>query len=126
MPTTTTSKKGTITQVVGVVVDVEFEGHLPAIYNAITVELNGKPLLLEVAQHLSQNSVRAVALGPTDGLARGTAAADTGAPISVPIGDKTLGRMFNVIGEPIDGKPAPVGVKIGPIHRQPPSLIEQN
>jgi F-type H+-transporting ATPase subunit beta len=126
MPTTTSTKKGTVTQVVGVVVDVEFEGHLPAIYNAITVELNGKLLLLEVAQHLSQNSVRAVALGPTDGLARGAGASDTGAPISVPIGDKTLGRMFNVIGEPIDGKPAPTDVKVGPIHRQPPSLMEQN
>jgi F-type H+-transporting ATPase subunit beta len=124
--TATRTKKGTITQVVGVVVDVEFDGHLPAIYNAITAELNGKPLILEVAQHLSQNAVRAIALGPTDGLSRGVAVTDTGAPISVPIGDKTLGRMFNVIGEPIDGKPAPVGVKIGPIHRQPPSLVEQN
>ncbi|MBX4197432.1 F0F1 ATP synthase subunit beta [Candidatus Saccharibacteria bacterium] len=120
------TKKGTVIQVVGVVVDVEFEGHLPAIYNAITVELNGKPLLLEVAQHLSQQAVRTVALGPTDGLTRGTAATDTGAPISVPIGDATLGRMFNVIGEPIDGLPALKNPKLGPIHRSAPSLTDQN
>jgi F-type H+-transporting ATPase subunit beta len=120
------AKKGTVIQVVGVVVDIEFEGHLPSIYNAVTVELNDKPLVLEVAQHLSQQAVRAIALGPTDGLTRGTAAVDTGAPISVPIGDATLGRMFNVIGEPIDGKPAPINPKLGPIHRAAPSLADQN
>jgi F-type H+/Na+-transporting ATPase subunit beta len=119
-------KTGTIIQIVGVVVDVEFDGHLPSIYNALKVELDGKTLVLEVAQHLSQQSVRAIALGPTDGLSRGAGVSDTGAPISVPIGDITLGRMFNVIGEPIDGKPAPVNAKLGPIHRAPPSLIDQN
>ncbi len=129
MPTTTTkstTKKGTIIQVVGVVVDIEFDGHLPAIYNALTLELDGKKLLLEVAQHLSQRSVRAIALGPTDGLNRGTTVTDTGASISVPVGDKTLGRMFNVIGEPIDGKPQVDKPVMGPIHRDPPSLMDQN
>src|SRR5579872_6722237 len=102
--TKTQTKNGTIVQIVGVVVDVEFEsGRLPAINNALNVELNGKNLVLEVAQHTSQKTVKAVALGPTDGLVRGVAVADTGAPISVPVGDETLGRMFNVVGEPIDG-----------------------
>src|SRR5437868_12280896 len=130
MPTTattrTTTKKGTVIQIVGVVVDAEFEGRLPAIYNALRVEIDGKPLVLEVAQHLSQRAVRAIALGPTDGLTRGTAVTDTGAPISVPIGDKTLGRMFNVLGDPIDGKAAPKDPVYGPIHRDPPALTDQN
>jgi F-type H+-transporting ATPase subunit beta len=122
----TKSKEGEVVQIVGVVIDVEFEGHLPAIYNGLKLELNGKTLTLEVAQHLSRNAVRAISLGPTDGLKRGTKVADTGAPISVPIGDETLGRMFNVTGEPIDGKEAPKNVKLGPIHRDPPTLIEQS
>jgi len=130
MPATETkktdTKKGSIIQVVGVVIDVEFEGNLPAIYNALTVEHDGKALVLEVAQHLSQRAVRAIALGPTDGLARGAEVTDTGAPISVPIGDKTLGRMFNVIGEPIDGKPQVDKPVFGPIHRDPPALTDQN
>ncbi|MBX4199387.1 F0F1 ATP synthase subunit beta [Candidatus Saccharibacteria bacterium] len=124
--TKTTTKKGVVIQIVGVVVDVEFEGHLPSIYNALTVELDGQQLMLEVAQHLSQQSIRAIALGPTDGLTRGAVVTDTGSPISVPIGEATLGRMFNVIGEPIDGKPALSKPKLGPIHRQPPSLTDQN
>ncbi|MBX4190633.1 F0F1 ATP synthase subunit beta [Candidatus Saccharibacteria bacterium] len=122
----TSTKKGTIIQIVGVVVDVEFEGRLPAIYNALTVEVEDQQLVLEVAQHLSQRAVRAIALGPTDGLTRSVAVADTGAPISVPVGDPTLGRMFNVLGAPIDGKPALKNVKTGPIHRDPPALIDQN
>ncbi len=118
---------GKVIQVVGVVVDVEFSGSLPAINNAIELEVNGQKLILEVAQHLSQNTVRTVALGATDGLARGVKAIDTGAPISVPIGNQTMGRMFNVLGEPIDGQPAPkAGVKMAPIHRQAPTLEEQN
>ncbi len=124
--TKTTSKAGTIIQIVGVVVDVEFDGHLPAIYNALTLKHNDGDLVLEVASHLSQRSVRAIALGPTDGLRRGITVRDTGAPISVPIGDKTLGRMFNVTGQPIDGKPAVAGAQLGPIHRDPPALTEQN
>jgi len=130
MPTTTQPKtkttKGSIIQIVGVIVDVEFDSNLPAIYNALSVEHSGKTLVLEVAQHISQRVVRAIALGPTDGLSRGASVSDSGAPISVPIGDATLGRMFNVLGEPIDGKPALVKPKLGPIHRDPPSLMDQN
>jgi F-type H+-transporting ATPase subunit beta len=122
----TSAMKGTIIQIVGVVVDAEFEGRLPAIYNALTVEVDGQPLVLEVAQHLSQRAVRAIALGPTDGLTRGVSVTDTGAPISVPIGEATLGRMFNVLGAPIDGKPALKDPKVGPIHRDPPTLTDQN
>ncbi len=118
---------GVITQVVGVVVDVEFEqGHLPAIYNALEVELKGNKILFEVAQHLSESSVRAISLGTTDGLERGTKALDTGAPISVPVGDETLGRMFNVIGEPIDGKKENNFKEHAPIHREPPKFVEQS
>jgi F-type H+/Na+-transporting ATPase subunit beta len=124
--TKTRTSGGTVIQIVGVVVDVEFEGKLPAIYNALTVEHEGKNLVFEVAQHLSQRAVRAIALGPTDGLSRGTEVKDTGASISVPVGDATLGRMFNVFGEPIDGKPALTNPKLGPIHRDPPSLTDQN
>ena len=121
----TKASTGTITQIVGVVVDVEFAGStLPAIYNALEVELEGKKLVLEVAQHLSEASVRAVALGSTDGLERGTTVLDTGAPISVPIGEATLGRMFNVVGEPIDNKGGTFTQK-APIHKTPPPLIDQ-
>jgi F-type H+-transporting ATPase subunit beta len=120
------TKKGTISQVVGVVVDVEFEqGHLPSIYNAIHAELGDKTLVLEVAQHLSENSVRAIALSSTDGLKRGAKVVDTGAPISVPVGKETMGRMFNVVGEPIDGKKGEFK-KRAPIHRAPPALSEQS
>src|SRR5579862_4550898 len=126
MPIATKTKDGTITQVVGVVVDVEFSvDHLPAIYNALETELEGKKLVLEVAQHLSESSIRAIALGSTDGLERGAVVVDTGMPISMPIGDTTLGRMFNVIGEPIDGKGGEFKEK-APIHKLPPSLIEQS
>ncbi len=120
------TKKGTISQVVGVVVDVEFEqGHLPSIYNAIHADLGDKKLVLEVAQHLSENSVRAIALSSTDGLKRGAIVVDTGAPISVPVGKETMGRMFNVVGEPIDGKKGDFN-KRAPIHRAPPALSEQS
>jgi F0F1-type ATP synthase beta subunit len=119
-------KDGVIIQIVGVVVDVEFQDHLPAIYNGLTLPHDGKTLTLEVAQHLSRNTVRAISLGPTDGLARGAKVADTGAPISVPVGDKTLGRMFNVTGQAIDGKEDPKDVQLGPIHRDAPTLIEQS
>lgn len=127
MSTATVEKfKGKISQVVGVVVDVEFDGgHLPAIYNALKVRLNDKDLMFEVAQHLSESSVRAIALGTTDGLERGTEAVDTGAAISVPVGESTLGRMFNVIGEPIDSKGGTFK-DTAPIHRAPPPLIDQS
>jgi F-type H+-transporting ATPase subunit beta len=117
--------KGKVTQVVGVVADVEFEGHLPAIYNALEVKHGDQTLVMEVAQHLSKNSVRAVAMGPTDGLTRGSDATDTGQPISVPVGDDTLGRMFNVIGEPIDNQPAPKGSRAS-IHASAPLLEDQS
>jgi F-type H+-transporting ATPase subunit beta len=117
---------GKISQIVGVVVDVDFAGgKLPEIYNALEVELDGKKLVLEVAQHLSESSVRAIALGGTDGLRRGTKVIDTSAAISVPIGQKTLGRMFNVIGEPIDGLGGEFK-ELAPIHKTPPPLIEQS
>ncbi len=128
MATTThdKTKTGKITQIVGVVVDVEFStDNLPAIYNALELQLDGNLLTLEVAQHLSESSVRAISLGSTDGLERGTEVTDTGAAISVPIGDATLGRMFNVTGQPIDGKEDKFTER-APIHRAPPPLIDQS
>lgn len=129
MATATKSKpttKGKITQIVGVVVDAEFPaGKLPAIYNALTIQHDDNILTLEVAQHLSETTVRAISLGSTDGLDRGAEVTDTGAPVSVPVGKETLGRMFNVTGQPIDGKKAPTG-KTAPIHREPPSLADQS
>ncbi len=117
---------GKISQIVGVVVDIDFAtDRLPAIYNALIVTVEDRELVLEVAQHLSESAVRAVALGSTDGLARGTEVTDTGDAISVPIGEKTLGRMFNVIGEPIDGKDNKFTQK-SPIHKQPPALVDQS
>lgn len=122
----TKTKEGSIVQIVGVVVDVEFDNHLPAIYNALKITADGKVVMLEVAQHLSQNTVRAIALSSTDGLRRGMKVTDTDSPIKVPVGDATLGRMFNVIGEPIDGKAAPKNPKLASIHREPPTLEEQS
>ena len=118
---------GKVVQVVGVVVDVEFDAaHLPPINYALKTKLGDKDLLLEVSQHLSENVVRAVSLASTDGLKRGAAVEDTGAPISVPVGDDTLGRMFNVIGEPIDGiKEGNDFKQYAPIHRQAPRFDEQ-
>ena len=118
--------KGRISQIVGVVVDIDFPiDKLPAIFNALTVDVDDKQLVLEVAQHLSESAVRAVALGSTDGLERGAEVTDTGDAISVPIGEKTLGRMFNVIGEPIDAKDNKFTQK-APIHKLPPALIDQS
>ena len=103
--TKTEGKTGRVSQVVGVVVDVDFPAdHLPPIYNALKVTIDDRELVMEVEQHLSESSVRAVALQSTDGLQRGTKVVDSGSAISVPVGEETLGRMFNVIGEPIDGK----------------------
>lgn len=117
---------GKITQVVGVVVDASFpEGKLPAIYNALTIGNDDNLLTLEVAQHLSETTVRAISLGSTDGLKRGAKVVNTGAPIQVPVGKDTLGRMFNVTGQPIDGKKA-VTSKMASIHRKPPALSEQS
>jgi F-type H+-transporting ATPase subunit beta len=124
--TKNSTSTGKITQIVGVVVDIEFSAeNLPAIYNALIVKHEDAVLTLEVAQHLSESSVRAIALSSTDGLERGTEVTDTGAPISVPVGESTLGRMFNVTGEPIDGKGGSFTEK-APIHRAPPPLVDQS
>ncbi len=119
--------KGKITQVVGAVLDIRFpEGNLPSIYDAIRIDTGrGTTLVVEVAQHLGDDTVRCIAMGPTDGLVRGMEAVSTGAPISVPVGEKTLGRIFNVLGEPIDNKEAPTDVKYFPIHREAPDFEEQ-
>ena len=116
---------GTITQVVGVVVDVEFTDTLPAIYDALTTQRDKETLTLEVAQHLDEHTVRAIAMASTDGLKRGQEVTATGAPIQVPVGAGTQGRMLNVVGDPIDGKTAPKGATAS-IHRQPPALSEQS
>jgi F-type H+-transporting ATPase subunit beta len=125
---TTTRTKGTVTQVLGNVVDIEFPvDKLPAIYNAIEVPMPGRdqPLVLEVEQLLGNNWVRCVGMGPTDGMQRGQVAYDAGGPITMPVGEKTLGRIFNVLGQPVDNKPAPVGAPRLPIHRAPPTLEDQ-
>ena len=119
--------QGKIIQVVGVVVDVEFDkGSLPAIYDALHVKRDNEQLVLEVAQHLSETSVRAIALSSTDGLRRGEVVDATGAPITVPVGAATSGRMFNVVGDPIDGKPAPKNPDMAPIHKAPPAFTDQS
>ncbi len=121
------SKIGKITQIIGAVLDVKFsEGNLPEINEAIKIQNHDKELIVEVAQHLGDDTVRCIAMGPTDGLVRGMDAEATGAPISVPVGEHTLGRMFNVLGNPIDEKPAPTGVEYMPIHRKPPKFEEQS
>jgi F-type H+/Na+-transporting ATPase subunit beta len=123
---TKTGTTGAIAQVVGVVVDVEFtKGELPAINNALIVKQEGREIVLEVAQHLSETTVRTVALSTTDGLQRGEKVSDTGAAISVPVGDATLGRMFNVTGHPIDGHEFK-GTTVAPIHKSPPAFTEQS
>ena len=118
--------KGSIVQVIGTVVDVEFPpDELPPLYNALTIDNNGEKLVLEVEQHVGNNRVRCLALGPTEGLARGVEAEDGGSPISVPVGPETLGRLFNVIGDPLDNL-GPVETQARwPIHRAPPSFDEQ-
>jgi F-type H+-transporting ATPase subunit beta len=118
---------GKVSQVIGPVVDVEFAGELPQIYHALEVQNGNAKLVLEVAQHLGGNKVRAVAMGPTDGLKRGLEVSDTGATISVPVGKATLGRMFNLLGETIDGIKDEVKYdKRSPIHREAPAFSEQS
>merc|ERR1712232_1057822 len=118
---------GKITQVIGAVVDVKFEGEgLPAILNALSIPTEKGELILEVAQHLGDGSVRTIAMGGTDGLVRGDPCVDTGAPITVPVGEETLGRILNVVGEPLDAR-GPVQSKVKlPIHNTPPSFTEQS
>ncbi len=126
MAQATMNVKGRVSQVVSVVVDVEFpEDKLPAIFDALELELNGQKMTLEVAQHLSESSVRAIALSSTDGLVRGTEVTNTGKGISMPVGEETLGRMFNVTGQPIDKKGGSFK-HFAPIHREPPALIDQS
>ncbi len=119
--------KGIITQIIGPVVDVRFEEKLPAIRNALEVKVKDGRLVLEVAQHLGLNRARCIAMQDTAGLSRDTEVVDTGAPISVPVGEAALGRMFNVIGEPIDGKPAAASdAKRSPIHADAPPFVQQS
>src|SRR5690349_24279568 len=118
-------KAGRVSQIIGAVVDVTFDGHLPAILNALETTNNGQRLVLEVAQHLGENAVRTIAMDTTEGLVRGAEVTDTGSAISVPVGPETLGRIMNVIGEPIDEK-GPLKTKLSyPIHRAAPSFEEQ-
>ena len=123
---TVLSSTGKISQVIGAVVDVQFDGELPAILSALETTNNGARLVLEVAQHLGENTVRTIAMDSTDGLTRGQPVTDTGAQISVPVGPQTLGRILNVIGEPIDEN-GPVGAtQFAPIHAKAPEFIEQS
>jgi F-type H+-transporting ATPase subunit beta len=117
---------GRVTQVMGAVVDVQFDGHLPAILNALHTDNHGNKLVLEVAQHLGESTVRTIAMDGTEGLTRGQEVLDTGEPIAVPVGRETLGRILNVIGEPVDEK-GPVDAKIrAPIHASAPELVDQS
>ena len=121
-----TDTKGRVVQVIGTVVDVEFPPDgLPAVFNSLEVTVDNQKLVLEVQQHIGNNWVRCLALGPTDGLARGTEVVDTGAPIMVPVGRGTLGRIFNVLGEPLDELEEVEVEESWPIHRPPPTMEEQ-
>src|SRR5262245_7528815 len=129
----TAQKTGRVAQVIGPVIDIEFAGGLPEIYNAVRIVSEGGPgvekidVVAEVEQHLGENRVRAVAMKPTDGMTRGMTAIDTGAPISVPVGPQTLGRVLNVLGEPVDFPDRPVPAKEHwPIHRHAPTLEQQS
>ncbi|MEC9382493.1 MAG: F0F1 ATP synthase subunit beta [Pseudomonadota bacterium] len=118
--------QGKVVQVMGAVVDVKFDNHLPAILDALEIEQDGKRLVLEVAQHLGENSVRTIAMDTTEGLKRGELVADTGAPISVPVGEETLGRIINVVGEPVDEKGELKTSNKRAIHQNAPEFIEQS
>ncbi|MBD5144466.1 MAG: F0F1 ATP synthase subunit beta [Ruminococcus sp.] len=117
---------GKVVQIIGAVVDIQFtKDNLPNLLNAIEIELDGKPLICEVAQHIGDDVVRCIAMGSTDGLVRDVDAVDTGSPITVPVGKETLGRIFNLLGEPVDNKPAPETKEKWAIHRDPPTYEEQ-
>src|SRR5450631_2771517 len=117
---------GHITQVIGAVVDVQFEGELPAILNALETKNQGNRLVLEVAQHLGESTVRTIAMDTSEGLVRGQEVTDTGVPISVPVGEGTLGRIINVIGEPIDEAGPVTAVGRRAIHQDAPSFVDQS
>ena len=121
----TNKNKGKIIQIIGAVIDIRFEGELPALYNAIDIPHGEKKIVVEVMQHLGDRAVRCISMNETDGLKRGMEAFDTGAAITVPVGDEVLGRMVNVLGEPIDNKPDVETKEKWAIHRDPPSLVEQ-
>ena len=117
---------GTITQVIGAVVDVRFDGELPEILTALHVDQSDRTLVLEVAQQLGENTVRTIAMDTTDGLVRGTQVVDTGGPITMPVGPETLGRILNVVGEPVDERgPVQTNRRL-PIHRPAPEFIDQS
>jgi len=121
-----TRNTGKILQIIGAVLDIRFESGLPALYNAIEIQREDDTLVLEVMQHLGDGAVRCISMHPTDGLMRGMKAVDTGAPIRVPVGEKTLGRMLNVLGKAIDGKPEPDSDEHWSIHREVPGVAEQS
>ena len=121
-----TKNIGKVVQVIGPVLDIRFQdGQLPELLSAIEIQSGDRKIVAEVAQHIGDNVARCVSMNATDGMVRGMDAVDTGGPITVPVGDKCLGRIFNLLGQPIDEKPAPEGVERWPIHRQPPSFEEQ-
>ncbi|MBM4432943.1 MAG: F0F1 ATP synthase subunit beta, partial [Chloroflexi bacterium] len=118
--------KGKVVQIIGTVVDIEFPpNELPALYNAIDIPVDGGKVVLEVQDHVGNNWVRCLALSPTEGLQRGAEAIDTGASLSVPVGQATLGRLFNVMGEPLDNLGPVQATQFWPVHRSPPSFEEQ-
>jgi F-type H+-transporting ATPase subunit beta len=124
--TETNKSSGRVTQVLGAVVDVQFDGHLPAIMNALETQNHGQRLVLEVAQHLGESTVRTVAMDVTEGLVRGQSVSDTGAPISVPVGEGTLGRIINVIGEPVDDAGPVKATERRAIHQEAPAFVDQS
>ncbi|MEM6914844.1 MAG: F0F1 ATP synthase subunit beta, partial [Pseudomonadota bacterium] len=118
--------KGKVTQVIGAVVDVQFDDHLPEILNALTTDNNGKTLVLEVAQHLGESTVRCIAMDATEGLVRGQDVTDSEGPISVPVGDATLGRIMNVVGDPVDEKGPVEAKETRSIHNDAPEFAAQS
>src|SRR6516164_6767253 len=123
---TAANKVGRVTQVMGAVVDVQFEGHLPAILNALETKNGNNRLVLEVAQHLGESTVRTIAMDATEGLVRGQQVTDTGQPIAVPVGDGPLGRIMNVVGEPVDEAGPIKATELRPIHQPAPDYTEQS
>src|ERR1700747_3220487 len=123
---TAANQTGRVTQVMGAVVDVQFEGHLPAILNSLETKNGGNRLVLEVAQHLGESTVRTVAMDSSEGLVRGQEVTDTGRPIAVPVGPATLGRIMNVIGEPVDEAGPIKSIETRAIHQPTPSYTEQS
>merc|ERR1719352_1035166 len=117
---------GKVTQVIGAVVDVQFDGHLPAILNALEVKDHEIRLVLEVAQHLGESTVRTIAMDATEGLVRGQPVVDTESPICIPVGDKVLGRIMNVVGEPIDERGPIDAIQADPIHKEAPIFTDQS